>query len=76
MIIRGRVERAGEVTNLSPTTSNASRWPPEPHPATSADRSAALPGGYGLRMDVDWGAEVVDQIDAHWQERLRPGWKG
>ncbi|MFD7159196.1 DinB family protein [Kribbella sp. NPDC059898] len=23
-------------------------------------------------MDVDWNAEVVDQVDAHWRERLRP----
>ncbi|MGZ0153275.1 DinB family protein [Kribbella sp. WER1] len=23
-------------------------------------------------MDVDWNAEVVDQIGTHWQERLRP----
>ncbi|MGW7680100.1 DinB family protein [Kribbella sp. NPDC054772] len=23
-------------------------------------------------MDVDWGAEVADQLDTHWRERLRP----
>lgn len=23
-------------------------------------------------MDVDWCAEVVDQLESHWQERLRP----
>lgn len=23
-------------------------------------------------MDIDWNAEVVDQIDTHWRERLRP----
>ncbi|MFB6723842.1 DinB family protein [Kribbella sp. NPDC056345] len=23
-------------------------------------------------MDVDWNAEVVDQLESHWQERLRP----
>ncbi|GAA3102318.1 hypothetical protein JOF29_003380 [Kribbella aluminosa] len=23
-------------------------------------------------MDIDWNAEVVDQIDAHWRDRLRP----
>jgi hypothetical protein len=23
-------------------------------------------------MDIDWNAEVVDQIEAHWRQRLRP----
>src|SRR5215813_6958826 len=23
-------------------------------------------------MDIDWCAEVVDQLEAHWQQRLRP----
>ncbi|WP_405061186.1 DinB family protein [Kribbella sp. NBC_01505] len=23
-------------------------------------------------MDVDWGAEVVDQLEAHWRDQLRP----
>ena len=27
---------------------------------------------YGHRVDVDWCGEVVDQIQTHWRERLRP----
>lgn len=23
-------------------------------------------------MDIDWGAEVADQLEAHWRDRLRP----
>ena len=23
-------------------------------------------------MDIDWGAEVVDQLESHWRHRLRP----
>jgi len=23
-------------------------------------------------MDIDWNAEVVDQLEAHWRQRLRP----
>jgi hypothetical protein len=25
-----------------------------------------------LGMDIDWNAEVVDQIESHWQHQLRP----
>jgi hypothetical protein len=25
---------------------------------------------------IDWTAEVLDQIDTHWQERLRPRLEG
>ena len=27
---------------------------------------------YRLGMDIDWDAEVVDQIESHWRHRLRP----
>jgi hypothetical protein len=33
-------------------------------------------GRYGVSVDVDWNAEVVDQIDAHWRDRLRPRLSG
>src|SRR5258708_3483862 len=28
--------------------------------------------GYRLGMDTDWNAEVVDQLESHWQHQLRP----
>jgi hypothetical protein len=27
---------------------------------------------YRLRVDIDWSAEVVDQVESHWRYRLRP----
>jgi hypothetical protein len=27
-------------------------------------------------MDIDWNAEVVDQVEAHWRARLRPRLEG
>jgi hypothetical protein len=27
-------------------------------------------------MAIDWNAEVIDQIDTHWTERLRPRLEG
>ncbi len=29
-----------------------------------------------FEMDIDWGVEVVDQIDSHWQQQLRPRMEG
>ena len=28
--------------------------------------------GYAPRMAIDWNAEVLDQIESHWEQRLRP----
>jgi len=30
------------------------------------------PGRYGLRMEVDWNRELVDQLEWHWRHQLRP----
>jgi len=27
-------------------------------------------------MDIDWGAEVVDQLESHWRDQLRPRMEG
>jgi hypothetical protein len=37
-----------------------------------------VPGGAGYdpAMDVDWNAELVDQLESHWQHRLRPRLSG
>ena len=32
--------------------------------------------GYCPRMDIDWNAEVVDQLESHWQHQLRPRLNG
>lgn len=34
--------------------------------------NSAACSGYRLGMDVDWNAEVVDQLESHWRHRLRP----
>lgn len=31
---------------------------------------------YRSDMDVDWNAELIDQLESHWQQRLRPRLNG
>ena len=31
---------------------------------------------YRPSMDIDWNAELVDQLEWHWQHQLGPGWTG
>lgn len=42
-------------------------------PETGGSPSGAPVGeGYALAMDIDWNGELVDQLESHWQHRLRP----
>src|SRR5580700_1212062 len=40
------------------------------------DRGAWQVSIYRSDMDVDWNAELIDQLESHWQQRLRPRLNG
>jgi hypothetical protein len=40
--------------------------------ASCSTRFQKMVSGYCLGVDIDWNAEVVDQLESHWRHQLRP----